>query len=68
MYVYKNIDEHNPNKENKILIVFGDMIADMIHNKELNQQLPNCLLEVEIKYFPCFYHTIIFLKFQKMLG
>ena len=36
MYVYKNIDEHNPNKENKILIVFGDMIADMIHNKELN--------------------------------
>ena len=34
--VYKNIDEFNPNKENKILIVFDDMIADMIHNKELN--------------------------------
>ena len=30
--VYKNIDEYNPNKENKILIVFDDMIADMIHN------------------------------------
>ena len=26
--VYKNIDEHNPYKENKILIVFDDMIAD----------------------------------------
>ena len=35
-HVYKNIDEYNPDKENKILIVFDDMIADMIHNKKLN--------------------------------
>ena len=34
--VYKNIDEYNPDKENKILIVFDDMIADMIHNKKRN--------------------------------
>ena len=34
--VYKNIGEYNPDKENKILIVFDDMIADMIHNKKLN--------------------------------
>ena len=34
--VYKNIDEYNLNKENKILIVFDEMIADMIHNKKLN--------------------------------
>ena len=34
--VYKNVDEYNPDKENKILIVFDDMIADMIHNKKLN--------------------------------
>ena len=33
---YKNINYYNPNKENKILIVFDDMIADMIHNKYLN--------------------------------
>ena len=33
--VYKNIDEYNPNKENMILIVFDDMIPDMIHNKKL---------------------------------
>ena len=31
--VYKNIDEYNPYKENKILIAFDDMIADMIHKK-----------------------------------
>ena len=34
--VYKNIDDYYPDKENKILIVFDDMIADMIHNKKLN--------------------------------
>ena len=34
--IYKNIDEYNPDKENKILIVFDDIIADMIHNKKLN--------------------------------
>ena len=33
---YKNINYYNPDKENKILIVFDDMIADMIHNKKLN--------------------------------
>ena len=34
--VYKNINDYNTDKENKILIVFDDMIADMIHNKKLN--------------------------------
>ena len=34
--VYKNIDHYNPDKENKILIVFDDLIADMIDNKKLN--------------------------------
>ena len=34
--VYKNIDDYNPDKENKILIAFNDMIEDMIHNKKLS--------------------------------
>ena len=34
--VYKNIDEYNPDKENKILIGFDDMIAGMIYDKKLN--------------------------------
>ena len=34
-YVYKNINDYNPDKENKILIVFDDMIPDMIHNKKI---------------------------------
>ena len=34
--VYKNIDDYNLERENKILIVFDDMIPDMINNKKLN--------------------------------
>ena len=34
--VYKNIDEYNPDIENKTLIVFRDMIADMIINRKLD--------------------------------
>ena len=34
--VYKNIDEYNIVKERKILIVFDDIIADLINNKNLN--------------------------------
>ena len=34
--VYKNIEEYNLIKKRKILIVFDDMIADMINNNKLN--------------------------------
>ena len=34
--VCKNIDNYNLNKENKTLIVFDDIIADMINNKKLD--------------------------------
>ena len=32
----KNIDDYNLRKKRKVLIVFDDMIADMIYNKKLN--------------------------------
>ena len=34
--IYKNIGEYNPNEKRKILIVFDDVIADMLSNKKLN--------------------------------
>ena len=34
--IYKNIEEYNPNKKCKISIVFDDVIADMLSNKNLN--------------------------------
>ena len=34
--VYQTIEEYNIDKKRKILIVFDDMIADMINNKKIN--------------------------------
>ena len=34
--VHKNIDDYNQRKKRKVLIVFDDMIADMINNNKLN--------------------------------
>ena len=59
--VYGNINDYNPDKENKILIVFDDMIADMINNKKLNsivtelfirgKKLNNSLVFITQSYF-----------------
>ena len=35
--VYGNIDNYNPNRKRKVLIVFDDMIADIMTNKNFNQ-------------------------------
>ena len=65
--VYKNIEDYNPGKKRKVLIIFDDMIADMINNKKLNPIVTNCLLEEENLIFllPLLYNLI--LKCQKML-
>ena len=34
--VHKSIEDYNPRKSRKVLIVFDDMIADMINNKKSN--------------------------------
>ena len=36
MMVFIEIMKNNPNKKRKILIVFDDMIADLLSNKRLN--------------------------------
>ena len=35
--IYENIEEYKRNKEHKIMIIFDDMIADMLSNKKLQQ-------------------------------
>ena len=42
--VSRNIEEYNPNKKQKILIVFDDIIADMLSNKKLNPILTELFL------------------------
>ena len=34
--IYKNIEEYNPNKKRKILIVFDHMVVDMLSNEKIN--------------------------------
>ena len=40
--IYQNIEDYKPNKKRKILIIFNDMIADMLTNKKI---LLICLLQ-----------------------
>ena len=58
--VYKNINYYNRHKAYKILIVFDDMIVDMIRNKKLNSIVTELFIRKKIKYFSCFYHTTYF--------
>ena len=41
--IYKNIEEYNPN----ILIVFDDVIAAVLSNKELDPIVTELFIEVE---------------------
>ena len=34
--IYKNIEEYNPNKKRKKVIIFDDMLTDMLSNKTVN--------------------------------
>ena len=42
--VYENIEEHNPRKKRKILIVFHDMIADMHNNEKRNSAVTDLFI------------------------
>ena len=65
--VYKNIEDYNPGKKCKILIVFDDMIADMINIKKLNPVVSELFLEVENLIFLLSLLPNHILKYQKML-
>ena len=63
--IYKNIKEHNPNKKRKILIVFNDMIADILSSKKLNPVVTELFIrgrQPSISFF--LLHNLILL-FQK---
>ena len=42
--VYKNFDNHNPNRKRKILIVFDDMIADIMTNKRFQSVIKDLFI------------------------
>ena len=58
--VYINIAGYNIDKECKILIVFNDMIADMINNKKPNSIVTELFIRGRELNISCFYYAIIF--------
>ena len=58
--IYKNIEEFNLNKKGIILIVFHDIIADMLSNKKLNPIVMKLFIRGRKLNISCFYHTISF--------
>ena len=41
--VYNNIDDYNPSRKRKILIVFDDMMTDIMTNKKFQSIIKNYL-------------------------
>ena len=45
--VYENINDYNPNRRRKILIVFDDMIADIMTNKKFQAIIKELFISAE---------------------
>ena len=64
--IYKNIEQYNPNKKRKILIVFDDMIADMLSNKNLYPMVTELFIRcTKINISLGFYYIILFFCTKK---
>ena len=61
--VYEDIDDYNPSRKRKNLIVFDDMIADIMSNKKFQaiiKELFTSCRKLNISLFTCFYHSVLF--------
>ena len=58
--VYENLDDCNPTKKRRVLIVFDHMIADIEFNKKLGSIVTEMSSRDLNIYFTCFYSTILF--------
>ena len=61
--VYKNIDDYNPNRRRKILIVFDDRIADIMKNKKFQAIIKELFLRcrkiiISLVFIPQSYFSI----------
>ena len=58
--IYRNVQEYSPNNKGRILIVFDDMIADILSNKKLNPIITELFSRGRKLNNSCFYYTIWF--------
>ena len=64
--IYKNIEEYNPTKKRKILIVFDDMIADTLNNKKPNPIVTELFVRGrKLNISLAFYNKILFCCTEK---
>ena len=66
--IYKNINDYNPDKENKISMVFDDMIADMISNKKLNSIVTELFIRGRKLNISLVFITQLYFKVPKDVG
>ena len=62
--IYKNAEEYSPNKKRKILIVFNNMIADMLNNKKFNAAITELFisgtkLNISLVFITQFYFAVL---------
>ena len=63
--VYKNIEEYNPIKKRKVLIIFDDMIANMINNNKLNPVVTELFIRRRKLNFSIVFITQFYFKVSK---
>ena len=66
--IYKNIEEYNSGKRQKILIVFDDLIPDMIRNRILNPVVTELSIRGRKLKLTLAFTTESYLKYLKMLN
>ena len=65
--IYKNIEDYNPSRKCNVLIVFDDMIVDMIINKKLNLIVVELFIRGRKLNISLVLITQSFSKYKKML-
>ena len=64
--VYENIDDYNPSRKRKILIVFDDMIADIMTNKKFQTIIKELFIRCRKLNTSLAFINQSFFLFQKM--
>ena len=64
--LYENIYDYKPNRKRKILIVFDDMVADIMTNKEFQAFVKELFIRCRKLNISLVFITQSFFLFQKM--
>ena len=63
--IYNNIDDYNPNRKRKLLIVFDGMIADIMSNKKVQAIIKELFIRCRKLNISLVFISQSYFKFQK---